>query len=351
MSTKTQWIFWILIFVCFILFMKGVSTILLPFVIGGLTAYFLDPSADKLERLGLSRWMATLLITSGFFILITLTGIVLFPVLYHQLSDLAASLPETIMSFEQRIRLTASEFLRELNPQQAGAARNAMGNISGTVAGIAGGVTATVLRSGIAMVNVLSLLFITPVVTYYLLRDWDVMVEKLYALLPRPYAATIREQLQEMDKALSGFIRGQTIVCVLLAIYYAVGLSVVGLNYAVVIGLFTGLMTFIPYVGLLIGMTLAIAVALFQYDSFMPLLPVLLVFISGQIVEGNFVTPRLVGEKVGLHPVWLIFGMLSGAALFGFTGVLLAVPVTAVIGVLVRFAVKHYLVSPFYTGT
>ena len=204
------------------------------------------------------------------------------------------------------------------------------------------------LSSGVAFINIISLILITPIVAFYLLRDWDKVVAHIDALLPRKRAETIRQQLVIIDNTLAGFVRGQLNVCILLGIYYAIFLTILGLNFGFVIGLATGFLVIFPYVGLLVGMAAGITVAFFQFGEMSQVLMVLGVFISGQVIEGNFVTPKLVGDKVGLHPVWIIFAMLAGGALFGFVGVLLAVPMAAVIGVLIRFGLGEYQKSSYF---
>ena len=206
------------------------------------------------------------------------------------------------------------------------------------------------MQSTLAVVNVLLLIFITPIVTFYILLDWHKITNKVESWFPKAHTKTIKEQLSYVDTALSGYIRGQTNVCLLLGAFYAVGLSLAGLDFGLFIGLATGILSFIPYVGILFGVTIGMMVALFQFGDSIHLLLVFAIFVVGQFIEGNFITPKLVGDKVGLHPVWIIFGMLSGAALFDFVGVLLAVPVTAVLGVIVRFAMKKYLSSPIYSN-
>ncbi|MGH7186923.1 MAG: AI-2E family transporter, partial [Pseudomonadota bacterium] len=206
------------------------------------------------------------------------------------------------------------------------------------------------LSGGLALVNILSLLFITPVVTFYLLRDWDRIVKQIDALLPREHAETIREQARLVNETLSGFVRGQATVCFLLGGFYAVALSLAGLDFGLVIGLIAGALSFIPFVGTIFGFVASVGLAFAQFDQWHRIAIVVAIFLVGQFVEGNFLTPKLVGDRVRLHPVWIIFALLAGAALFGFVGLLLAVPVAAVIGVLIRFAVSRYTASPLYGG-
>ena len=348
MKSEKKWVIWLVGILVFFVFLFLIRAILLPFVVGILTAYFLDPAADKLERWGASRLVATATITTSFFLVILVTCLTLFPIVFEQFAGLAADIPSYITHFNEEYGPRLNTYLVALSPEQMDAARKAVETMSGTLLTYAGNFFGGLLQSGFSLINLLSLLFITPVVAFYLLRDWDLLVAKVNSLLPRHYARTIREQVRIIDGTLSGFIRGQTNVCVILAIFYAAALSVVGLKFAVVIGILTGFLVIIPYAGIMFGTLLGVAVAFFQFGDLTQVAIVLAIFVGGQMVEGTVITPKLVGDKVGLHPLWIIFGMLAGAALFGFVGVLLAVPVTAVIGVLVRFAISTYLTSPLY---
>jgi predicted PurR-regulated permease PerM len=207
-----------------------------------------------------------------------------------------------------------------------------------------------VISGGVALANLISLLVITPVVAFYLLRDWDRIVARVDSWLPRRHAETIREQARAVDATLAGFLRGQGTVCLILAVYYAAGLSVAGLDFGLVVGLAAGLLSFVPYFGAIVGLLLSVGLALLQFDTWPPIAIVAAVFVLGQVVEGNFLTPKLVGESVGLHPVWIIFALLAGGTLFGFVGLLLAIPAAAVIGVGVRFGLDRYLASGYFGG-
>ncbi len=204
------------------------------------------------------------------------------------------------------------------------------------------------LSSGLAVVNLLSLLVVTPVVSFYLLRDWDRMVARIDTWLPRASADTIRAQMREADRTLSGFARGQALVCLILAALYGVGLSVVGLKSGFVVGVIIGAITFIPYVGTIGGAILSVGLAMLQFPDWISVAEVAGVFAIGHAIEGNLLQPLLVGDRVGLHPVWVIFALLAGGSLFGFIGLLLAIPVAAVIGVIVRYALSQYLAGPLY---
>jgi predicted PurR-regulated permease PerM len=346
-----RWFAWIMIALLILWFIGEIHSILLPFVVGILSAYFLDPAADRLEKWGISRTMATALITCGFFVLLVLCGLIVVPLVVSQFSELMQALPEYISGLEQKYSMAFESLRTRIPPEQFENIRQALSNFGTVFVQYLANVAAHVFQSGIALLNLLSLVLITPVVTFYLLRDWDRLVARMDGLLPRPYADTIRAQFRNIDDTLAGFIRGQSNVCLILAVYYAFGLTLTGLKFGVIIGLMAGFLVIIPYAGVLFMATIALGIALFQFDESWRVIAVFGVFALGWAVEGNFITPKLVGEKVGLHPVWIIFGMLAGAAMFGFVGVLIAVPVTAVIGVLIRFAIATYLESGLYHGT
>lgn len=342
------WIFWLSASVLFLLFLFLIRAILLPFVLGMLVAYALDPVTDRLQTLRLSRSMATALVTVLFFLLIGLIGVLAVPLVVEQLSGLIVSIPDYLTQFETEYRPKLEHLLGALPGVQMNAVKGAVSNLSGTLLQLISNFAGGLLSSGAAFINLLSLILITPLVAFYLLRDWDKIVAQVDTLLPRKHYDVIREQFEAIDATLAGFLRGQINVCLILGTFYAVGLSLVGLKFGAVIGMATGLLVIFPYVGLLVGMTIGLGVAFFQFGDIEPVLGVLAVFVTGQVLEGYYFTPKLVGEKVGLHPVWIIFGLMAGGALFGFVGVLIAVPASAVIGVLIRFALSNYRKSVYY---
>ncbi len=344
-------LFWVTAAVLFFVFLFLIRSILLPFVLGIMIAYFLDPAADRLQAKGFSRGLATTILTGLFFVILFLLSLIIFPVIANQFSGLVAALPDYIIAFEQSYGEQIKERLGGLGAEQMEHIKSAINNISGTAIKLGGDLVANLFLSGMALINLLSLVLITPIVAFYILRDWDKIVIRVDTLLPRKHADVIREQLCIIDETLAGFIRGQINVCLILSTYYAIGLSLAGLHFGIVIGLATGFLVIFPYVGLMLGMGIGMGVAFFQFGDMASVLTVLAVFVTGQIIEGYFITPKLVGEKVGLHPVWIIFGMLAGAALFGFVGILLAIPVTAIIGVLTRFAIGRYQASSYYNDT
>ncbi len=349
MTRGKESFFWLACVGLSALFLYQIKAILLPFVVGMLTAYFLDPAADWLERKGFTRLSATTLITSSFFSLMILARGLLLPLLARQMIDLLSALPEYAHLLAERYN-TVIQWAVDVahRPDQAENVKGALANVSGMVIGLTGDLLGGVLKSGLAVLNIVALLLITPVVAFYLLRDWDGLIAHMDSLLPRAHADVIRQQFLEVDRTIAGFLHGQLSVMLILAAFYGIALTLAGLQFGLVIGMISGFLVIVPYLGALFGMLVALGMALVQFDSMSRVGVVLAVYIIGQVLEGNVLTPKLVGSKVGLHPVWLIFGLSAGGALFGFLGVLVAVPITAVIGVLIRFALSRYIQSPIY---
>ncbi|MHA1151058.1 MAG: AI-2E family transporter [Alphaproteobacteria bacterium] len=341
------WLIGLVVFLAMLFLLRGV---LLPFVAGMAVAYLLDPICDRLESWGLSRTLATTVLTVAFLILALAAFLLLVPVLAGQV----VSLLERVPSYVETLR---GQFTQLLAVVEARVDPAVLKKVQGVLAGSterlvswATGLLGQVISGGVALANLISLLVITPVVAFYLLRDWDRIVERIDTLLPRRHAETIREQVRAVNQTLAGFLRGQGMVCLILAVYYGLGLSLAGLDFGLVIGLVAGFLSFVPYVGAIVGMLLSVGLALVQFDAWLPIAIVAAVFILGQVVEGNFLTPKLVGDSVGLHPVWIIFALLAGSTLFGFVGLLLAIPGAAVVGVGVRFGLGRYLVSAYFGG-
>jgi predicted PurR-regulated permease PerM len=350
MTAGQQLRFWLIGLVVLLVGVYLLRTILLPFVAGMAIAYFLDPACDRLEKWKLSRTAATAVVTLIFALLVVIALLMIVPLLADQFAQLIAALPDFLnrahdkllpyySTLQQRFDLPDLTELAALARDRMGSALVFIGQGVGNVA-----------RGGIAFANLLSLVFITPVVAFYLLRDWDRIVAKVDVLLPRHHAGIIRAQARNVDQTLAGFARGQATVCLVLAAYYATALALVGLPFGLVVGIAAGLLTFIPYLGAASGLVIGLGIAFVNFDGWSGPISVAIVFVIGQVIEGNFLTPKLVGDRVGLHPVWVIFALLAGGALFGFLGLLLAVPTAAAIGVLVRFAIARYLESPVYLG-
>ena len=350
MNARNQVWFWLgglAVTVALVYFMRGV---LLPFVAGMAIAYLLDPVADRLESWGLSRIWATSLLTTAFFLVLFLLALILVPILYGQIVGFLERLPEYVRQMRDSF-LPLAQALAERLPfvSEPSSVWQAASNLAQRSIGVLGNAAARVWSGGLAFFNLVSLLLITPVVAFYLIRDWDRIVAHIDTLLPLRHADVIREQARRIDQVLAGFVRGQAMVGLLLGVIYATGLSLIGLEFGLAIGLATGLMSFVPYLGMVLGLVLALFVAVLQW-GLDPIQLILVVgtFLLGQVVESALLQPRLLGGNVGLHPVWVIFGVLAGGMLFGFVGVLLAVPVTAAVGVLVRFALERYRLSRIY---
>ena len=334
-------LFWLGALILFIAFLLAFRTILLPFVAGMALAYFLDPVADWLERRGLSRLMATVVILVGFVLMFAIALMIVIPLIISQFAEFAQILPQYITQLQQLIASPENSFLPHWIVTQIQTAKENFSSLMSEGAGFLGGLLNQLWNSGKTIVDVISLLVITPVVAFYMLLDWDRMVAKVDSWIPRDQVTTIRQLAREMDDAVSGFIRGQGSLCLILGIFYAVGLSIVGLNFGLLIGFVAGMISFIPYIGSLVGLVLAVGVALMQFWPDYPwIIAVMCVFFAGQFIEGNILQPKLVGSSVGLHPVWLMFALLAFGAMFGFVGLLIAVPAAAVVGVLVRFAIS-----------
>ncbi|OIQ94492.1 AI-2 transport protein TqsA [mine drainage metagenome] len=324
--------------------------ILLPFVAGMAVAYFLDPLVQRLNRWGVSRNWATVFITLAFFAGLVLAFLLIAPLLEEQVISFAQKVPDYAQALIHRgepLWRTAKTYL---SPQDIERLRSAAGDYAGTLAGWIAHFLKSILTGSLVVVNILSLIFVTPVVTFYLLRDWHKVTARVDAWLPRHHAETIRQELREIDQILSGFVRGQALLCLTLGTLYGLGLTAVGLDLGLVVGFGAGLASFIPYLGSTTGFLVGVGLALAQSPDWSLPLMVAAVFIIGNLLEGNVLSPKLVGEKIGLHPVWVIFALLSGGALFGFLGVLLALPVAAVVGVLTRFSLSRYLKSSLYSG-
>ncbi|MCV2873385.1 AI-2E family transporter [Defluviimonas sp. WL0050] len=324
----------------------GLGNVILPFLVGGAIAYFLDPVADRLERAGLSRTAATSVISVGALLIFVLLSLLIVPMLVRQLVGLVNAAP-TIFGELQGF-LTA-KFPSLMDEQSA--LRDALNGIGKTIQARGGELAQGLLTSALSVINAIVFIVVVPVVAFYLLLDWDNMVAKLDSWLPRDHKETIRTIARDIDRVLAGFVRGQVSVCMALGTFYAVALMIAGLDFGLIVGAIAGLITFIPYVGALIGGALAIGLALFQFwGDWLSIGIIAAIFAAGQFLEGNVITPRFVGKSVGLHPVWLLFALSAFGTVFGFVGMLVAVPVAAAIGVLARFGIGRYLDSRLYQG-
>lgn len=350
-ALRRQVFFWLGSAVLLALFLYVFSGILLPFVAGMVLAYFLDPVADRLERFGLSRLMATVVILIAFIVIVVLAFVILVPVLATQMADFGRKLPDYLTRLQSLITSFDPKWLEQRFGVSTSGLRDGLNSLLTSGFSLLTTVFTSIWSSGVALVSVVSLFVVTPVVAFYMLLDWDRMVAEVDSWVPRDHVETVRALARDINTATAGFVRGQGTLCLVLGAMYATGLTLTGLNFAILIGFFAGLISFIPYVGSLTGLVLAVGVAFVQFwPDWTMVVAVACVFFVGQFIEGNILQPRLVGKSVGLHPVWLMFALFAFGALFGFVGLLIAVPASAAIAVLVRFAIGRYLESPLYKG-
>jgi predicted PurR-regulated permease PerM len=320
--------------------------VILPFVLGGAIAYFLDPVADRLEAMGASRVLATVLISLAAVMIFVLMVFLVVPSLINQSLALFEVAPQ---AFNDLWTFLTNRFPQLLDGNST--LSQSLQQVGHTIEARGGELLNAVFSSAMSIINVVMLLVIVPVVAFYLLLDWDNMVAKVDEMLPRDHAPIIRELAGQIDQTLAAFIRGMGTVCLILGTYYAIALMMVGLQFGLVVGFVAGALTFIPYIGAIFGGALAIGLALFQFwGDWLSIGLVAGIFVLGQVIEGNVLTPKLVGHSVGLHPVWLIFALSVFGTLFGFVGMLIAVPVAASIGVVARFAVGNYKGGRLYQG-
>lgn len=343
---RQQLTYWGITTVVFLLLLWALGDVLMPFILGGAVAYFLDPVADKLERMGLSRVAATAVITLAGILVFLIVTLLVVPTLIGQTVQLANVAPEYARSAAGSLTERFPSLLDENSTL-----RQSIQSLGETIRSRGVELIETALTSALSVVNVLVLIVIVPVVSVYLLLDWDNMIARIDDLLPRDHVPTIRKLASEVDSTLSSFIRGMGTVCLILGSYYAIALMLAGLQFGLVVGFIAGLVTFIPYLGALIGGALAIGLALFQFwGEWVNIAIIAGIFMVGQVVEGNILTPKLVGSSVGLHPVWLLLALSVFGALFGFVGMLVAVPVAAALGVFARFGAEQYRNSMLYRG-
>lgn len=332
--------------VVFFLLLWVIGDVILPFLVGGALAYFLDPVADRLQRLGLSRVAATAIITVAAILFIVLLVLSIIPSLISQLTALVNAAPQIAARFQA--------FLLERFPElsdSTSTARQTLAQMAAAIQARGAELANGLLTSALSVLSAIIFIVVVPVVAFYLLLDWDRMIARVDSLIPRDHAPVIRGLATEINAVIAGFVRGQVSVCLILGTFYSVALMFAGLQYGMIVGAIAGAITFIPYVGSLVGGILAIGLALFQFwGDWMSIGLIAGIFAVGQFVEGNILTPKMVGQSVGLHPVWLLFALSVFGSIFGFVGMLVAVPVAAAIGVITRFGLTQYQSSLLYQG-
>lgn len=342
-------IFWLFVAVLFIGFVWLFQGILAPFILGMVIAYILNPLVLRLENAGWPRWSAVLFLLLSFLVLLCAAIGFLVPVLIREAGQFLNDMPQWIDRIQASLTTTFQQFGIGIPNDGVSIMDNVQGQ-AGQIFKAGAGVMAGVVAGGAALVSFISFVFLMPIVAFYMMLDWPRLVAKVHALLPKNKEPVVRDLMNQTDRTLAGFIRGQLTVCVLLGLFYGIGLTLIGLRFGFAIGMAAGILSIMPYVGSGIGLILSVAVAWFTTGDWMMVGMSIAVFAIGQFIEGNFLTPKLVGGNIGLHPLWVIFALLAGGSLMGFTGLLIAVPVAAVIGVLVRFALNQYKKSEYYSG-
>jgi predicted PurR-regulated permease PerM len=351
MAVQRRTLIWVGLLLIFVVLLWLLRSVLLPFALGMAIAFLLDPLVAWLERHGVRRVIASAGIILSFFALVTVALILLVPVILEQTSAFAARLPNLLAWARDALLPWVRNLLERFHVPVPAGLSEPSAEVMQRVAAVLTAVVSEVVSRGLAFVNVVALLAITPLVSFYLLRDWPRIVAEVDGWLPRQHRAVIHEQVDKIEQVLSGFARGSALVCAAQAAFYAIALTVIGLDFGLVIGLAAGAISFVPYVGALFGFLSSVGVALYQFwPNWVRVAGVGAIFFAGQFMQDYVLVPRLVGDQVGLHPLWVMFGVLAGGSLFGFLGVLLAVPACAVIGVLVRFAVARYKTSRLYLG-
>lgn len=336
--------------IIFIILVFGLSvylirSILSPFIFSLVIAYFLHPLVDRLSKKRLSRLAATSLIMGVFFIVFIGIILMIAPIVYAQSEALIIALPQYFQivahDIYPKIATTLNSVGIKMNSDLIQVIDKA--DLASKIFEVVQNFLLGAFSSSVAFINIISLIFITPILIFYLLKDWNLLAAKVHSYFPSKMAHAASAIMREIDEALAGFIRGQITVCLILGLIYSILLSIFGLNFGFLIGIITGILTFVPYVGALTGFVVAMLVAFFQWGfSFIDLVSIALVFCFGQILESNFLTPKFVGKNIGLHPVWIVFGIFVFGVLFGFMGVLFATPLTAICGVFIRHLSFEY---------
>ncbi len=330
---------------------------MLPFVASLIIAYLLNPIIDKITRGKIKRVWAVLIVLSLFLFIFIGFLVWVIPILYMQIeyflkdfSSITETLVNKIQSLLSYLSKNIPFFQFDINQNIEEQIKGLITQHSGSAWAVVQNIFLTIFGKGAQIISLFSVIFLTPVITFYLLLDWNKLITSIRNIIPLYYKNYAQEIFEEMEYVLAGFLRGQLLVCTILAIWFSLSLSIIGLSYGVLIGIIIGLVAFIPYLGTWIGVLLGLGTAIAQFDNIFSIMAVATALIIGQLAESNYLSPKLVGDRVSLHPVWIIFALLASAAIAGFTGVLLAVPVTACIGVLVRFTMKRYRESGFYLG-
>lgn len=323
-------------------FLYSVRNILLPFVLGGLIAYFLGNITSKLEKKIKSRRIASIFFISIFTLVILMAFVFVVPILLEQAVQLIKELGAFLGKNNEVISEKVNKIVRYFDVEEELNIKKYLASYSSNITSYLMGTLNNILSTSIAFISLLSLIIITPVTAYYFLNEWNNIIRIIKLYMPRKNKKKIEELFREIDYVLSACLKGQVNVCIILGFFYGTLLALNGVKYGFLIGLLTGLASFIPYFGMFVGFFTAMIMSFYQFGFNSPHIVVtIVIFVLGQFLEGNFITPKLVGSKIRLHPLWIIFALFSGGTLFGFTGLLVALPIAGIIGVLVRFFIRE----------
>jgi predicted PurR-regulated permease PerM len=348
MTTVTKGSFWAAFLVLFIAFIWLFNPILTPFILGIAIAYLLDPVVKKFSRQRIPRWASALVILTLFIGLLTLLFVLVAPMVFRQAQMLIDQFPAYTQAVLEYVRPYMAWLERRMGTDYVQQINDYLKGNAGKLVGVTGGIVGGLATGGKIVAEFATTLILTPIVAFFMMKEWPNMTRWVESLYPRQHTALIKGLLKKIDIKVAGFIRGQISVAFMLGAIYAVSLTVAGLSYGFLIGIGAGLFSIIPLVGSTLGLLAGVIVAWFQTGDPTYTFIIAAIFMAGQFVEGNFLAPKVVGDKVGLHPLWIMFALLAGGALFGIVGMLIAVPVAAVIGVLGGFAIEQYKASPLY---
>ena len=347
--SDTQKILFLVFIIVFFYLIYFLAPILTPFLIAGVIAYLGDPIIDKLERAGLTRIVSVLLVFLIFIIIILSFVLVIFPLIEKQISHLLIRIPNIIdwfyVVFYPWLSKTFSLSSDSINLDNI---KNSLIQNWGTFGSIFENLLLRIFSSAQLFIIWLSYFLLIPIVTFYLLRDWDILISKIKELIPRKHVALTTKLSNESNIVLAEFLRGQLSVMTIQSIFYSSTLWIIGIEFSLLIGLIAGFLSFIPYLGVIVGVVIASFAAFIQFHEILPVVYTLIIFGAGQIIEGTILTPLLIGERIGLHPVTVIFSVMVGAQLLGLFGMLIALPFAAVISVLLRYYHQQYLESDTY---
>lgn len=347
-SPRTYFTFWGLTAVLLFTFVWMFKAVLTPFVLGVAIAYLLNPLVKRFSTKGVKRTTSSAIIIALFFIVVGAIIILVAPIVAKESAELIEAMPDYLDRLFKLIQPHLVWFQESFGEGYVTDAKTFLKENISKILSFSGGVAGGIAAGGQAVAGALTTLVLTPLVAFYMMREWPVITDWVQDLIPRKNEAMIKDIIKQIDLKLSGFVRGQIIVASLLGIIYAAALTIADLNYGFLIGIAAGFLSIIPMVGSVLGLLISVIVAWFQAGEINYVMIIAAIFIVGQIIEGNILSPKLLGDSVGLHPLWILFALMAGGSLFGILGMLLAVPVAAIVGVLVGFAILQYKKSPLY---